>query len=128
MELQVVSLLQSKLLKQLNFEWITNDFYLGGLLLCDPVGFLSEKTDNLFLAPTVQLSLKWLREIHNIFVDISTDQTMEPKYVYSVTEYLDHNWNNILYPSTYSDIFYTYESASSEALDQSILYLLSKIT
>lgn len=54
--------------------------------------------------PTLQTAMKWLREVHNIFIEISTSIDLNGKYHYSYTildkeckyirrGYTDFDWN-----------------------------------
>lgn len=41
----------------------------------------------IYEAPTLSILQQWLREKHNIFVFVDVDQTMEPKFCWSVSKF-----------------------------------------
>lgn len=65
-----VSIETAKLLKEKNFNWITNRSFLasGVFAPCDitevPIN------ENNIRIPTLQMTMKWLREVHNLFISI----------------------------------------------------------
>lgn len=67
------------------------------------------------------MALKWFRENHNLFGTIGVDQTMEPKFYYSIsiyesTQFLE-GWHNHEEPS---HLYYTYEKAEDACIDKLI--------
>jgi hypothetical protein len=73
------------------------------------------------IAPTFSQVFRWFRENYIIFGTINVDQTMEPKFCYSITRYepmqfLEH-WDTVVYNS---DLFYTYEEAEVECIKELI--------
>lgn len=71
--------------------------------------------------PTFSQVFRWFRENYLIFGTINVDQTMEPKFCYSITRYepmqfLEH-WDTVVYNS---DLFYTYEEAEVECIKELI--------
>lgn len=75
---------------------------------------MNEKTKTAFHA----ITQRKLREKHNLFIEISVDCTSEPKFCYSIRQYKDNKWINMLYPRTYSDLYCTYEDALEDGLQQ----------
>lgn len=79
-------------------------------------------------APQFSEVFRWFREKHNIFHTIQVDQTMEPKFCFSISIYkeseLSAGWEN---PIHSSDLFYTYEEAEEECVDFLISYLSMEV-
>ena len=79
-----VSFETAKLLKEKGFECATLHYYYdkdGDLL------FSTWRVDvgkNEFVAPTLQMAMKWLREVHGLDIDISIEYTPKKTYYYSV--------------------------------------------
>jgi hypothetical protein len=67
--------------------------------------------------PLYQQTLKWFRDFYNLFGVINVDQTMEPKFCYSIYEYeptqFFQGWDEIVFNS---DLYYTYEEAELECI------------
>lgn len=68
---------------------------------------------------------KWLRDIHDIYIDVYTDKTWEPKFCFAIYKLKPktHEWINILAPRVNSDLYYSYHKALEDALYQSVLYI-----
>ena len=70
-------------------------------------------------APLYRQAFEWFREKYNLFSIIDVDQTMEPKFCYSLSRYKgDFQWENML--PTYSELYYTYEEAELACLKKLI--------
>lgn len=67
----------------------------------------------------------WLRDNHNIHVMIHLDQTMEPKYCYSIHKFIEEEieWENLLEHCNYSDLYYTDVEALTDGLYYALLTL-----
>lgn len=56
-------------------------------------------TENYLSAPTQSILKKWLKEAHNIIIEIGLDQTSYPKYCFNIYRYEDFgNWEEIKNP------------------------------
>jgi hypothetical protein len=65
-------------------------------------------------APLYQQAFRWFRETHNLFSSVSVDQTMEPKFCYSLSKYADpYDWTILVFNS---ELYYTYEEAELACL------------
>ena len=74
-----VSFETAKLLKEKGFECTTLHYYYdkdGDLLFS---AWRVGAGKNEFVAPTLQMAMKWLREVHHIFIDIDRDARPEPE-------------------------------------------------
>jgi len=73
------------------------------------------------IAPTFSQAFRWFREHYLLFSSINADQTMEPKFCYSISRYEStqffEGWENIVYNS---DLYYTYEEAELACLKKLI--------
>jgi hypothetical protein len=74
-------------------------------------------------APTWQSAFRWFREEYNIFPEILTDCTTEPKFCYTYTRFFSNSkdlaseewgWENNI--GQYSLLYRTYEEAELECL------------
>jgi hypothetical protein len=74
-------------------------------------------------APLKQQVFKWFRDIHQIFASINVDQTLEPKFCYSISQYYFSYWKDIVFNS---DLYYTYEEAESACIDKLIELVKNK--
>jgi hypothetical protein len=64
----------AKLLKEKGFDEDTICVYIGRYLLIKGEGTISNATDMPIIpAPTLQMAMKWLREVHNIHITIDCD-------------------------------------------------------
>jgi hypothetical protein len=76
-------------------------------------------------APLYQQAFRWFREKHDLFATVEVDQTMEPKFCYSLSRYKgDFQWDNIL--PTYSELYYTYEETELGCLKKLIEIVKTK--
>lgn len=74
--------------------------------------------DNYICAPTLQMAMKWLREIHNLFVDIYYDYDFREGYKFSI-----HKLIKGTTLETHNENYSTYEQACEEG----IKYCLEKL-
>lgn len=137
MEDTTISYETAKLAKEKGFNIIVNKYYKSQNLLVLKDGIEIFLLDNieqidyshisycdLYLAPTQSLLQKWLREVHNIFITIEVDMTLEPKFCYCISSYKDFGeWKNEISPRTYSDLERTYELALEKGLKQALLLI-----
>jgi hypothetical protein len=84
-------------------------------------------------APTWQSAFRWFREKYQIFPEVLTDCTTEPKFVYTYNTFYGNpkdlteqewGWENNI--GQYSDIYRTYEEAELECLKKLIEIVESK--
>jgi hypothetical protein len=80
---------------------------------------------NIVVAPLQSDLHNWLMENFGIYVTIEVDQTMEPKFCYSIYQYkFDkkgyNEWRNLLHPRVYSDLYYTYAEALEKGLEEAL--------
>ncbi len=88
----------------------------------------SSKTNEAFgeeyiAAPTQSLLQKWLREKHQIFIEIGVDCTCEPKFCFYIHKFIgnpndlaEREWNWERIQSTEWYLYRTYEKALEEGL------------
>lgn len=57
----------------------SKEFHLDGTKMCNNGGLFE------YAAPTHQMAMKWLREVHHIFIEISTSIDLNGKYHFSYT-------------------------------------------
>ena len=78
-------------------------------------------------APTFSQAFRWFREKHQIFPEVLTDCTTEPKFVFTYNKFFGNpkdlteqewGWENNI--GQYSDIYRTYEEAELACLDKLI--------
>jgi hypothetical protein len=104
-----VSFETAKLLKEKGFKCDTLHYYYNkdGDLYFSAWSIGAGKNE--FVAPTLQMAMKWLREVHNIYIDIRRNLNI------FTFRYLIQN-NNRLY--SYSDWTYSsYEQACEAAIE-----------
>jgi hypothetical protein len=79
-------------------------------------------------APTQSLLQKWLREVHQIYVQIETDQTTYPKFCYSISRFIGNPnnlsekewyWDKLPYNENWS-LHRKYEEALEEGLQNAL--------
>lgn len=72
-------------------------------------------TENYLSAPTQSILKKWLKEKHNIIIEIGLDQTSYPKYCFNLYKYEDFgNWEEIKNPDL--GLYSSEEKALEDAL------------
>lgn len=76
---------------------------------------------NIFAAPTLQMAMKWLREVHNIFVEISTSIDLNGNYHFNYT-ILDKKCKYIR--RRYTAFDWKYEDACEEAIKYCLVNLI----
>jgi hypothetical protein len=60
----------AKLLKEKGFDIICDKIYRMNGYLCPFEYSMNIKEEGYYLAPTLQMAMKWLREVHNIKINI----------------------------------------------------------
>ena len=101
------------------------------------MAFTDDKIDNnhsdyCYLAPTLQMAMKWLREMHNLFIEIQCygceyDEKAHFEYSYVISEYVKINTGICtifgLEKRNAKSRFPSYETACEEA----IIYCLKNL-
>ena len=107
-------------LKKLGFDEPCLAFYNGKFLDSTQYDFDNCSMKDIgqcLLAPTYSQTFRWFRERHQLFGTINVDQTMEPKFCYSIVRYELNEWKTVVYNS---DLFYTYEEAEVECMKEMV--------
>lgn len=123
----------AKLLKEKGFNEDTICVYIGMYLLIKGEGTISNATDMpIIAAPTHQMAMKYLREVHNLFIEIQFCQETEgafneirwksPTYKYKIIAIANNNTISPFFHFVNTD-FDTYE----EAVEKAIKYCLEKL-
>jgi hypothetical protein len=89
------------------------------------MAFTDDKIDNnhsdhCYLAPTLQMVMKWLREVHNIAINIGWGEILETKFQWWCI-ILNQKDGSILRESEYSP---TYEQAVEAAIKHCLEHLI----
>lgn len=120
-----VSFETAKLLKEKGFDevcwryWSVSENEIYGT---DGIPFQNhELDDDMLAAPTLQMSMKWLRDVHNIHISLRPTFTEDAPYWYnaSVHQVEAHRFRD----KYFSEHFETYE----EACEASIKYCLTNL-
>ena len=89
--------------------------------------FKPKEDEEVLTIPLRGQAFRWFREKYKIFGTISIDQSMEPKFCYSISKYIDNesffDWETIVYNS---DLYYTYEEAELALLKKLIEIVKNK--
>lgn len=122
-----VSYETAKLLKEKGFDEATIGYYYTISEIPEKIKFFdspisiydSEGLIGCIQAPTLQMAMKWLRELHNIFIAINIipniPEAIEDKRCYFFKPYKNRLIHN--FPLNYSiEIYSTYEEACEEAI------------
>ena len=113
----------SKLLKEKGFDECIFEFYEGDKIKYarNDEGFrLSELPDTYYPHITHQMTMAWLREVHNIFIEISVSIDLNSNYHYS---YFILNKECKYVRKGYTDFDWNYE----DAVESAIKYCLEKL-
>lgn len=124
----------SKLAKIKGFDWYVASCYNDNQELADEDGtwmnFNKFPTEigghlNLYSAPKQTQLQEWLREEHQIFVEVIVDKTCEPKFSVSVHQFYGNpkdlterewGWNENCCKESQQYLYRTYEDALEEGL------------
>ena len=124
----------AKLLKEKGFDepcaWQYYTYWEGGELknyerpvLLDKMLKNSQVIDkDNATAPTLQMAMKWLREVHKLF--IQTWILSENGYWFNIIKLLDNYYHKDLYSTGLKDIYY---STEEEAVEAAIEYCLKHL-
>lgn len=82
----------------------------------------TQKGTLIYEAPTLNILQQWLRERHNIFVFVDVDQTMEPKFVWSVSKMKTFKDETFEWTrrKISSDLYRTHDAALEDGLIQGL--------
>jgi len=90
-----VSFETAKLLKEKGFDIICDKAYKehDSSYLCPIEYCMNLKAEGYYLTPTLQMAMKWLREKHNLFIEIQcygcgSDKKAHFEYSYVISEYV----------------------------------------
>jgi hypothetical protein len=80
------------------------------------------------LIPTQSLVQKWLREVHQIYVEVNTDCTTSPKFCYNITKFIgnpndlsEKEWDWIILPNNENwGLRRKYENALEDGLKEAL--------
>jgi hypothetical protein len=114
-------------LKELGFEESCfGGFYDNGDLNIQRVDFQSP-LEGFCLSPTFSQAFRWFRENHQIFPEVLTDCTTEPKFVFTYNKFFGNpkdltgqewGWENNI--GQYSELYRTHEEAEQACLTKLI--------
>lgn len=148
MKLPYVNYEQATKLKKLGFDWYCQSSFVGNEFtsymawnntwkLQDKIHqFPREKgTDKLakdvrpmIAAPTVALALKWLRDVHNLVVEINAPDLPEAQYLWP-EKHFDANLHIPFKYGSKGDAYgNTYDECESNGLDMALDYLIKQKT
>jgi len=108
-----VSFETAKLLKEKGFDEKLQHYYDsdGILIWCKRGVYFDNKLNAIFIAPTLQMAMKWLREVHNIKVNVFYNNSN-----YAI-EYFETNTQTGVDESVFiGDGYKSYEEAVEVAL------------
>ena len=107
----------AKLLKEKGFDWDCITYYVDSEPNDVKYSMLFENNttweERCCSAPTHQMAVAWLREVHNIFIEIGTSIDLNGKYHFRYT-ILDKECKYVR--RGYTDFYWDYEDAIEEAL------------
>lgn len=134
-----VSLEVAKLLKEAGFDWKCMCYYT----LINPkihipnngvIAFMkkyeelfrnhNETKSLIYSAPTIDVAQRWLREVKNVSVDISSTRYSEWEYIIRRINQSNHNDNTIFALTACG--FYTYEEAQELGIKNALEIILEK--
>lgn len=127
MEEQLVSLKTAKQAKKAGFKERCHYFFNEGSGWKVQEDYMLRQ-DKIIEAPTQSLLQKWLREVHQIYVQIETDQTTYPKFCYSISRFIGNPnnlsekewyWDKLPYNENWS-LHREYEEALEEGLQEAL--------
>lgn len=127
MQEQKVNFVTAKLTQEKGFDWCTNEAYLldtedGDEIKDSDWEQIMEDNPDVFefigYAPTQSVLQKWLREVHNIFVNADYYQGYpEVRFYYDIKILGDDNYNG---NQDSDDNIYTYEQALELGLQEAL--------
>ena len=114
----------AKLLKEKGFGWVCFQYWHEGdneLVHSQSMHPIQNISNPCFFgpaAPTLQMAMKWLREVHNIFIEISVDEMLK-----------DNGYQWALYYNSIKEImpYANWEKSYEEACEAAIKYCLENL-
>lgn len=110
---------QAEALKKCGFDWKCSQYYdyYGDLWNLDkPMG--QSKGNSFSLAPTQALAQKWLRDVHNIHIQVSYTQNAHWKWKTEIASIPINPESG--YKLKVIDVFHGYEAALSAGIDAAL--------
>lgn len=110
-----VSFETAKLLKEKGFKTPVETGYYGDGRICHNIAldFMDyNHEDGYYSRPTIQMAMKWLREVHNIVINIGWEEVFEDKFQWWCI-ILNYKDGSILRESEY---YATYEETAEAAI------------
>jgi len=117
----------AKLLKQAGFDWKVRYMYRNNnptLCICTETSYRNIPKPNKcpmywqYAAPSLEVAQRWLREVMNISVDISSTRYSEWEYVIRKINQLNNKDSTIL--ALTACRFYTYEEAQESGIKKAL--------
>lgn len=115
----------AKLLKEKGFDGEVRAYYMfdnetkeSELILDDRLDTPNLWGDDYCAAPTHQMAMDWLREVHNIFIEISVDAILK-----------DEGYQWALYYNSTKEIrpYFGWEDSYEETIEAALKYCLTKL-
>lgn len=104
-----------------SYFWDNGKFKTG--MLCD----YNNRDSRMISAPTLYQVQKWLRNTHQIYIEVLTDCTTEPKFCFKIDKFVgnpedlsDREWYWIHHTDFEWFLYYIYEQALEEAIKEAI--------
>lgn len=122
---EIAKLLRDKGFSQNTFEIDCNVCYKYNGNLCNNAKSISGVDREIsYIAPTIQMVLKWLREVHNLFV-FPFPQMNTNKFWTEIYQLSDNQeWENLYYESIDLQDYSTYEEACEAAIKFALEHLI----
>lgn len=130
-----VSFETAKLLKEKGFREITNRYYNAQYDQIRTVSdtFMMDWNDEEYMRsitmpgsvsiPTIQMAMNWLREIHNIFIQVDYIWSSKELYTYTFDIYNMKRARSI-FSTPYGESFNSYEEACETAIEYCLTNLI----
>ena len=118
----------AKLLKEAGFDWEVERFYWYDKqerkYFLSLLRYNEQPKSNEYLAPTLEVAQRWLREVKNISVNITSTCYSEYEYIIRKINQSSHK-DNVIYALT-ACRFYTYEAAQEAGIKTALEIILDK--
>ena len=118
----------ANLLEKAGFDWRCRKCYNKGVLFdMEPDEIRAQVPQHSsydVLAPTLEVAQRWLREVKNLSVDISSTRYSEWEYIIRKINQANHNDNTIF--ALTACRFYTYEEAKEAGIKKALEIILEE--